>query len=463
LLVSYGDQNRYGAGCDGVTKITDERAQTLKAAGISHVGRYLVSMSSTSEKAIQPGELATISANNLRCFPIYQTYGRGAAEFSYAAGRSDAQSAINAALDHGFKTGTRIFFAVDFDAYDYEITDNVLPHFKGIQDAIEADGGRYEVGIYGPRNVCIRVGSAGHSSASFVSDLSSGFSGNFGYPLPPDWAYDQFVTKTIGAGAGAINLDIDVVSGRDNGQGEFNPPRSVTTETRLDSTVFNAMSQDIDAYMQSVGRPTSDILRTYSHDECFTKIVVDWDETITNLSHRYQMKKALIQTSAYWEMRHVDPADLGKDEVVMQQFQTTGTFRDSSTGVIQCQGRTAMLARNLCVSLGYYDAEPIDPNSDAEMYGQWLVINGSFGHDPGANEFSATMVALVHLWATKGKPGDAVPENEMREMTLNYTQQEVHEVLRRYQGSGDQAENDNVYRMGLYQIMEKYNAISRNG
>lgn len=43
------------------------------------------SATSLPEKAIQPGESATIAANGLRCFPIHQTYGRDADGFDYAA------------------------------------------------------------------------------------------------------------------------------------------------------------------------------------------------------------------------------------------------------------------------------------------------------------------------------------------------------------------------------------------
>nr|BFE74668.1 hypothetical protein GCM10020092_079690 [Actinoplanes digitatis] len=111
-MISYGDQARKGAACDGVTKITTARATSLKADGITYVGRYLTSVSSTlPEKVIQPGELQTIASSGLRCFPIYQTQGRDASSFNYPLGRAAGYAAINAAQDHGFKPGTRIFFS----------------------------------------------------------------------------------------------------------------------------------------------------------------------------------------------------------------------------------------------------------------------------------------------------------------------------------------------------------------
>lgn len=50
---------------------------------------------------------------------------------------------------------------------------------------------------------------------SFVGDLASGFSGNLGYPLPKNWAFDQIKEYTIGSGSGAISIDKNIYSGRD--------------------------------------------------------------------------------------------------------------------------------------------------------------------------------------------------------------------------------------------------------
>lgn len=457
LLVSYGDQGRAGAACDGVTTVTNERAQTLKAAGITHVGRYLLRISTTSlpEKEIQPGELNTIAANGLRCFPIYQTYGRDASGYSYAAGRSDGQAAANAALDHGFRAGTRIFFAVDFDAYDDEVTSNVLPHFTGIQDALSDDGSRFEIGVYGPRNVCSRVSQAGHSTASFVSDMSSGYSGNLGYPMPADWAYDQFVTRDLGTGDAGINVDVDVVSGVDNGQSDFDPPRLGMIDTRLAPGLWTSMDTDVGKYMESIGYPLDGGEKDYQHWKCFQSAVTDHDDKITELSARYGMRKALIQTSAYWEMRHVGPEDDAKDLATIGQYDLLGTFSDSSTGIAQCRGTTAAWAWNYCVSNGYASGDLIDTSSDAQLYGIWRQIHDS-------EEFALETVCMVHLWDSQGKPGGDHDETPLRPMSVDYTQYEISEVLRRYQGYGAQAEADNVFRMGLYQVMDKYDGISRN-
>ncbi|MFB7244403.1 hypothetical protein CW362_40200 [Streptomyces populi] len=461
LLVSYGDQARNGEACDGVTLITAARAATLKAQGITYLGRYLTNPDPTpsddlKHKAIQPGELQTIAENGLRCFPIYQTFGRGASEFSYPQGRAAGQAAINAALDHGFKTGTRIFFAVDFDALDQDVSSNVLPHFKGIQDAIIDDGNRFEIGVYGPRNVCIRVAEAGHATASFVCDMSSGFSGNFGYPLPENWAYDQIVTRTVGSGGGAIEIDVNIASGRDVGQGSFNAPRGPLADTRLASDVIGAMKTDVGKYMESIGFPNDGGFRSHTHETCFQTVVVEYDTVITQLAYRYQMRKALIQTSAYWEMRHIDAVDVSVDLEVMTQFNTTGTFRDSSTGICQIFGRTAVLAWNHAIEKGYETGTIRNVNSDQDKYNIWRDCMDN-------DQFAISTVPLIHMWNADGAPGSDRDETLMRPMRLDYTESEIFQILRRYQGAAaSEATPHAQQRMALYQIMEKYNSISRN-
>lgn len=463
LLISYGDQTRKGAACDGVTVITAARAAALKADGITYVGRYLTNPTGTPplEKAIQPGELQTIADNGLRCFPIYQTFGRDADGFSYPAGNAAALDAISAASDLGFKNGTRIFFSVDFDAVDVDITNHVLPHFKGIEDAMATSGNPYQVGVYGPRNVCIRVAEAGHSTASFVSDMSSGFSGNFGYTLPGDWAYDQFVTRTVGSGAGAIEIDNNIASGRDTGQNSFNPARTAGPDVAFDTSLVDALHDDIGSYMRSIGIADESLDLIYSHSQCLDTILAG-DEVITLLSNMYSMRKSLIQTSAYWEMRHYGYEDLAADAAVVYYHTGAGggdvsPRRDSSTGIAQISGDVGIRAWNYCYAHDYSVGTPLDPASDDDIWTMWHALNQD-------NSFSLQTVSQVHLWDAGGKPGGNNPpsgESVMRSMRLDYAASEVYELLRRYQGWGGEAESDATKRMPLYQIFEKYNGLAR--
>ncbi len=212
LLTSTGDPSRKGTMCDCATTITSAKAQTLKTNGYKSVGRYL-----TGKFKMTQSEINTILSAGINIFPIMETGGYELSYFNSYQGNVDAKSAIKVAHDFGFDAGTIIYFTVDFDALDGDITSSILLYFSEIYQVFKRTGTTYKIGIYGPRNVCSRVAKAGLSCSSFVCDMSSGFSGNLGYPLPKDWAIDQISTITIGTGDGLIELDNNISSGKDLG------------------------------------------------------------------------------------------------------------------------------------------------------------------------------------------------------------------------------------------------------
>lgn len=125
--------------------------------------------------------------------------------------------AIQTAYDRNIPEGTIIYFAVGFDAMDVQITNSIIPYFKSLYEftANENKLRGYKVGVYGTRNICSRVCDRGYAVSSFVGDMSTGYSGNLGFRIPHNWAFDQFATVTIGSGDGQIEIDKDGYSGRD--------------------------------------------------------------------------------------------------------------------------------------------------------------------------------------------------------------------------------------------------------
>jgi peptidoglycan hydrolase-like protein with peptidoglycan-binding domain len=210
LLVSTGDPTRPGTACDCITTITPAIGQALFGAGYRIVGRYLDERGTTLDKKIKPGELETIFAAGLNVLPISQYYGGEAAYFTHAQGYTDAVDANTAALGFGFNPGTVIYFAVDYDATQADIDAYIVPYFQGIVAGLAAQGTRFVHGVYGSRNVCAQVTSRTDARWSFVSGMSTGFSGNMGFPLPDNWAFNQIQTLTVGSGAGAVQIDKDV-------------------------------------------------------------------------------------------------------------------------------------------------------------------------------------------------------------------------------------------------------------
>lgn len=214
LLTSKGNPDRACTACDTRFEVTGGLLSNLKADGYEIVGRYLSEPNQDHTrpedyfKAIRPGELQRIVNGGMKYFPIYQEYSTALRHFTPTNGARHAEEAQNAAKRLGVPP-TVIYFAVDFDATDPEVNVHILPYFQAIKSNL---GGGYGVGIYASRNICTRVIDAGHAVSAFVSDMSTGFSGNLGFPIPTSWNYDQFAE--ISGYRGSWDLDRVAYSGR---------------------------------------------------------------------------------------------------------------------------------------------------------------------------------------------------------------------------------------------------------
>lgn len=61
--------------------------------------------------------------------------------------------------------------------------------------------------------------------------MSTGFSGNLGFPMPENWSFGQFYETSIGSGSGYLEIDKNDYSGRDTGASSFNPVLDYRDET----------------------------------------------------------------------------------------------------------------------------------------------------------------------------------------------------------------------------------------
>lgn len=254
LLTSKGDPNRACVACDTRFEITDELAKHLKADGYQIVGRYLSEpgQENTAEadyfKALRTGELERIVRHGLKYFPIFQEYSTKLRHFSAENGARHARKAQAAAQRLGVPA-TVIYFAVDYDATDPEVTSNILPYFRAVAANL---GGGYGVGIYASRNICTRVAQAGYSVASFVSDMSTGFSGNLGFSIPKNWVFDQF--HEISGYRGKWDLDRVAYSRR------VSACASVITGSSTSFIDPNPSSSSSDKLLQWVSKVENDFL-----------------------------------------------------------------------------------------------------------------------------------------------------------------------------------------------------------
>jgi peptidoglycan hydrolase-like protein with peptidoglycan-binding domain/regulator of RNase E activity RraB len=219
LLSSKGDSTRTAKACDCSEQILSAAKEQKLKESYDIVGRYLTgTVGGTKPKSLSLEEIHILTENGLRIFPIYQDGGASLTYFSNEQGKIDAVKALNAARSLKIPNGTIIYFAVDYDFTEEQAKDRVVNHFKGINFVLSSSNAKYKVGIYGSRNICSIVCDEGLAVSSFVSDMSTGYSGNMGFPLPSNWAFDQIYEYTTTASDGTkFGVDKDVSSGRDNG------------------------------------------------------------------------------------------------------------------------------------------------------------------------------------------------------------------------------------------------------
>ena len=283
LLTSKGDTERSAKACDCATVLNRQQALDLKAAGYTHVGRYLTGSVGSAHipKALTLDEVANIQAAGLSVFTLYQDGGYYLEYFQNKnQGSSDALTAINAAEKIGLPQGATIYFAVDFDAYEYQIDDYIIPYFQMINLIFNTEVNKksYRVGVYGARLICSKVSNNGLATYSFVGDMSTGFSGNLGYPIPNNWAFDQFYEKDFSSSP-SFPIDKDAYSGRDKGASKFDKVPYKTVEQLKIENDTKKLSLARSQFVYGVLRPFGYL------------------EDVVNLGYTYGRRVTLSKTS----------------------------------------------------------------------------------------------------------------------------------------------------------------------
>ena len=264
LLLSKGNPNRAAQGCDCATILDEAKANALYAAGYRFVGRYLSgtvgSGPSVLSKAMTKSEMTAIFNAGLRIFAIFQEGVPSLQRYTYELGKEDAAKAISAAKSLDIPMREYIYFAVDHDVLDGYISSTVKPYFEGINEVFEDNGRIYNIGIYGSRNVCSRIcNEYGLASSCFVGDMSTGYSGNMGFPLPECWAFDQFHEYSFSYNNGLMSfpLDKDAVSGMYLGFSEFGNMSSGTvpvTDNQKRTAVYDII-KNVNGVTEQIASP----------------------------------------------------------------------------------------------------------------------------------------------------------------------------------------------------------------
>lgn len=222
FIVSTGDETRDTKGFDcSANKLSSARVETLKSQGYEIGGRYLANIKGGLDKCLESYELSHMFNEGLSIFPIMQLAGASSDYFNYENGEYDAKVALqNAVYIYSIPYGTTIYFAVDYDAYEYEAETTIKSYFEGVNDYISANGDLYNIGIYASRNTCTIISGYGLAKHSFVSGMSTGYSGNLGYPLPENWSFNQISEDYD------FEIDHDVYRGTDTGFSDFEIPNA---------------------------------------------------------------------------------------------------------------------------------------------------------------------------------------------------------------------------------------------
>jgi hypothetical protein len=142
-------------GFDCATPLTAALASKFKSDGYEFVCRYLVP---NGWKMLTRAEAEAVSAAGLQIISVFETTADRALG-GYAAGLSDGAQAIQSARVVGQPKGTRIYFAVDFDATALQMP-TVIDYIRGCSTATP----EYSTGVYGSASVVQAVRAAGACS-----------------------------------------------------------------------------------------------------------------------------------------------------------------------------------------------------------------------------------------------------------------------------------------------------------
>lgn len=300
LLSSAGNTSRDSIACDTSTQLTLEQIQYLKAIEFSVVGRYLTGSVGTGankrNKYLTSEEIENLVNEGFSIFPIYQDGGWEESYFTSSQGQTDAILASKAAMDLGFPVGSTIYFAVDVDVLDGNIGSTVLPYIKAVHDTLSTIS-LYKSGIYGTRNVCQRAVDAGAVTNCFVSDMSTGFSGNLGFKMPKKWAFDQFIEMTVGRGDMLFAIDQVASSGRDAGVTKFDVDSSQKVNA-ISHSLLNGLNQDL--YFKDV---TIEANKTYEQHlgaiDVYVTVKNSWSSESENGLAKLKVTNGVVDMKPY--------------------------------------------------------------------------------------------------------------------------------------------------------------------
>jgi hypothetical protein len=195
-------------GCDTATTVTSARLQTLVNGGYTFVARYLA-----GSYALTATEKSTITGGGLFIVSIWEKGSpTSSSYFTEEKGTSDATSAIEAAQAIGQLAGTPIYFAVDYDASQSDISGPINTYLQAIKNVFDDNNNPFALGLYGSGSVL------SYHENTFTYTWLAGATGWSGSKTYTGYCLKQYgFNTTLGSGTGAITIDKDDSNGAAGG------------------------------------------------------------------------------------------------------------------------------------------------------------------------------------------------------------------------------------------------------
>jgi len=209
----------FAAGIDMPTDARDH-AMELKSSRLDFVARYYRDPASRWP-TLSAEEARMVSSAGMKLVTVWESHSHRPGYFSYASGYSDAMTASRQARTVGQPAGSAIYFAVDFNAREPDITGPVEQYFRGVTAGLATAAGQapgYKVGVYGSGAVCEYLKQMRLAEYAWLSNSTA-------------WAgYDSFADWNIKQSRGSESLSF----GQDSNQaqseyGGFQVPTEYTS------------------------------------------------------------------------------------------------------------------------------------------------------------------------------------------------------------------------------------------
>lgn len=206
-----GLNGRYNA-MDSTQHYSVAQLREMRARGIDTMFRYLAG--GGSWKQLNQQDVRNFREAGMDLALIYQERGREAGDFTRAEGREAARETIRRARELGLPDNATVYFAVDYDASDRDVANNIIPYFQALQEELRAQGSSLKVGIYGGGAVCQAVHGAGLAERTWLAG-ASGWRGSQEFFRSGRWDVvqqivgdrDYNVINPLTQGLGSVNFD----------------------------------------------------------------------------------------------------------------------------------------------------------------------------------------------------------------------------------------------------------------